>query len=169
MSDFFHVKADPWRDEAWKVIRECTQLDWLILTKRSKNVLSRLPKDWGKGWDHVWLGCTVGHSESYYRLDDFKQIPAKIKFISAEPLLEDLNLTPWMPYFNWVITGCEQASKDERRPMEMDWVRNIDDQAKKAGVAHYFKQYYAKINGEEVGVPVTDGMLDGVKTQNYPV
>lgn len=169
MSDFFHVKADGLRQRAWDIIRDCKQLDWLILTKRSKNVLSRLPKDWGDGWDHVWLGCTVGHSQSYYRLDDFKNIPAKVKFISSEPLFEELDLTPWLPDFDWVITGCEQVGKDDRRCMDLDWVRSIDRQAQAAGIPHYFKQYYRRNSaGEEYGVPETDGILDGVKVQNFP-
>jgi protein gp37 len=60
MSDFFHPGADDWRDEAWEVIRSCTHLDWLILTKRPENIYERLPDDWDAGYPNVWLGVTAG-------------------------------------------------------------------------------------------------------------
>lgn len=169
MSDFFHPGADAWRDEAWAVIREASNLDWLILTKRPELVLDRLPADWNDGWDHVWLGVTVGHeAQSYHRLDQLKNLPAKLRWISAEPLLTDVNFGAHMEWIDWMVTGCEQAAKEKRVKMDMDWVRNIDRQCRDYGVPHYFKQYYKTENGEEVGTPVTDGLLDGVKVQNFP-
>lgn len=50
LSDFFHEDADPWRDDAWGVIKSCENLDWLILTKRPENIADRLPADWGAGY-----------------------------------------------------------------------------------------------------------------------
>ncbi len=50
MSDFFHPGADKWREEAWQVIKECDQLDWLVLTKRPELIRNRLPDDWGDGY-----------------------------------------------------------------------------------------------------------------------
>src|SRR3954462_9465422 len=46
LSDFFHVKADPWRTDAWAIIRDCPNLVWLILTKRPERAMAHLPKDW---------------------------------------------------------------------------------------------------------------------------
>ena len=68
MSDFFHPGADRWRGEAWEIIRECNQLDWLILTKRPEFIRDRLPADWGNGYANVWLGVTVGVRKSLKRL-----------------------------------------------------------------------------------------------------
>ncbi len=56
LSDFFHVKADPWRDEAWAIIKKRSRLAWLILTKRPELIARRLPADWGDGYKNVWLG-----------------------------------------------------------------------------------------------------------------
>lgn len=170
LSDFFHPGADPWRDEAWKLIKESTNLTWLVLTKRPEDIDGRLPEDWGNGYDNVWMGVTVGHPYSGYRLDYLKQVPAKIKFVSAEPLLSELDFRDDIDWIDWIITGCEQASKEKRRKMNLDWVRDIDEQCREAGIAHYFKQYYAKDeNGEEIGIPVTDGMLDGEQRQAWPL
>src|ERR1044072_8899483 len=60
VGDFFDNQVDAaWRGEAWEVIRACPALDWLILTKRPRNIRKMLPPDWGQGWPHVWLGTTV--------------------------------------------------------------------------------------------------------------
>ncbi|MDZ4820217.1 MAG: DUF5131 family protein [Planctomycetota bacterium] len=164
MSDFFHPAADAWRNDAWDVIRACDRLDWLILTKRPELIRDRLPLDWQDGYSNVWLGVTAGCRESLGRIDILSKIPAAVRFISAEPLLERLKLGSYLDSINWVITGCERAKKGERRLMELDWVRDIDSQCLRAGVPHFFKQYYAN----DIGVPKEDGLLDGVQRQEWP-
>src|SRR5690606_30592683 len=104
----------------------------------------RLPADWGSGYANVWLGVTVGAASSLHRVPQLKQIPAAVRFVSAEPLLEELDFRPYLDGgIHWIITGCESAGREKRRAMELDWVRSIDQQCRGAGVAHYFKQYYA--------------------------
>lgn len=164
MSDFFHVEADEWRSEVWQLIRDCESLDWIVLTKRSQRIAACLPPDRGNGYPNVWLGVTCGHSDSYYRLQDLKAVPASIKFVSAEPLLEPLDFTTHLSRLDWMITGCEQAEKADRIPMNLDWVRDIDQQCRDFSKAHYFKQYYVN----DTGRPATDGMLDGVQRQAWP-
>ncbi len=164
MSDFFHKSADAWRGDAWQVIRECKSLDWLILTKRPDLIADRLPLDWGDGYPNVWLGTTAGCRSSLPRVETLVGIPAAIRFVSAEPLLEELDFRPYLDSLNWVITGCERAKKGERRPMELDWVRSIDAQCAAFGVPHFFKQYYF----EDSGLPREDGILDGKTLQSWP-
>ena len=169
LSDFFHPGADEWRDEAWDLIRECTNLTWLILTKRPEHMLDRMPKDWGDGWDHVWLGATVGIDTSLPRIPLLKEVPAKVRFVSAEPLLGPIDFTPHIDGIDWIITGCEQAGPEKRRRMELDWVRDIDKQCRDANIAHYFKQYYnVAPSGREYGGVVTDGVLDGEIRHDWP-
>lgn len=165
MSDFFHPGADAWRAEAWQLIAECRNLDWLILTKRPEQVSTCLPSDWGgQGYRHVWLGVTCGHSDSYERVSRLIEIPAAVRFVSAEPLLGPLDLRAYLPQIDWVITGCEQAARKKRRVMKLDWVRDIDRQCQQTDTAHFFKQYYQ----DERGTPCTDGVLDGVVRQDFP-
>lgn len=164
MSDFFHDGADQWRDEAWQVIRSCPHLDWLVLTKRPENIADRLPEDWGDGYPNVWLGVTVGCHSSLWRVEQLLDTPAAIKFVSAEPLLEQIDFSPHLAGIDWVITGCEQAAKGKRRLMELDWVRQIDRDCQEYRVSHYFKQYYR----DNKGTPCVDGMLDGVHRQDFP-
>ena len=164
MSDFFHPGADQWRDEAWEIIRASQNLIWLILTKRPELILDRLPSDWGDGYGNVWLGVTCGVNDSLHRIPLLKMIPAAIRFISAEPLLERIDFRPHLDgSIHWIITGCEKAAKKKRRPMDLDWVRDIDRQCRDADVAHFFKQRY---EGTQI---VTDGFLDGVVRQEWPI
>lgn len=165
MSDYFHPGADAWRPEAWEIIREYKQLDWLMLTKRPDLILDRLPADWGDGYPNVWLGVTCGISSSKWRIEELLKIRATIRFVSAEPLLGPLDLRLYLGRgIDWVITGCERAAKGVRRLMDIDWVRDIDRQCRTAKVAHFFKQYYQ----DDKGLPVEDGMLDGEKRQAFP-
>jgi protein gp37 len=163
MSDFFHPGADQWRDEAWDIIRATENLDWLILTKRPELIPDRLPSDWGDGYGNVWLGVTCGVQSSLHRIPLIQKIPAKVRFISAEPLLEQIDFTPYLDgSIDWIITGCEKAAKNKRRPMNLDWVRDIDLQCRNADVAHFFKQRY---DGTQI---VTDGLLDGFVRHSWP-
>lgn len=164
MSDFFHPDADPWRAEAWKIIRRCENLDWLVLTKRPERVPDQLPKDWGNGYPNVWLGVTCGVASSLHRLDTLKQVPAALRWVSAEPLLGPIDFRPYLDgSFGWIITGCEQAGVGKRRDMDLDWVRDIDRQCRRANVPHYFKQRY---DGTKITV---DGLLDGEIRQEFPI
>jgi protein gp37 len=165
MSDFFHRGADAWRPAAWDVIRECTQLDWLILTKRPELIKDRLPPDWGVGYGNAWLGVSVGVVGTMHRVNTLKQIPAVIRFISAEPLIERLNFGPHLDgSIHWIISGCESDQPGgETRPMDLEWVRQIDRDCRAAGVAHFFKQYYQDSELRE------DGVLDGVVRQEWPL
>src|SRR5438034_524456 len=111
------------------------------------------------GWCHhtqnFWWGCNKvtreckhcyidgimrGCGESLYRLEHLRQVPAAIKFVSAEPLLERMDFRPHLGWIDWIITGCERAAKGARQVMELDWVRDVDAQCKAAGKPHFFKQ-----------------------------
>jgi len=164
MSDFFHPGADEWRPEAWSIIKACSNLDWLILTKRPELAAERLPLDWGNGYQNVWLGVTCGCAESLYRLPYLHDLSAAVKFVSAEPLLERMDFRPYLPWLDWIITGCERAGKQERRLMDIDWVRDIDQQCRQAGKRHFFKQAYI----DERGTPCEEPLLDHRIVQEIP-
>lgn len=89
-SDWFHATADPWRDEAWDVIRRTPGSTYQILTKRPERILEHLPADWSDGWPNVWLGVTIENRRFVDRADLLRQVPAAVRFISAEPLLGPL-------------------------------------------------------------------------------
>lgn len=162
-SDFFIKEADQWREDAWDVIRKTPQHIWLILTKRPERILQCLPKDWGKGWDNVWIGVSVENQRTAFnRIMKLYEIPCKIRFLSIEPLLEKVNIQPYLAVplpdeankvvypIHWVIVGGESGNEvgDHRyRKCEEDWIRDIIGKCKHYDIPVFVKQtgtYLAK-------------------------
>ena len=158
-SDWFHEDADPWRDEAWAIVRSCPHLDFQILTKRHERIAEHLPADWGPGgYANVWLGVSIENDRFTHRADTLRRIPAVVRFLSAEPLLgplPSLDLTG----IDWLIVGGE--SGPGYRPMHLDWVRALQARATMHRTAFFFKQSAAPRT--EMGIE-----LDGRIVRNYP-
>jgi len=156
-SDFFIEEADPWRADAWEVIRRTSQHTYQILTKRPERIAACLPRDWGEGWAHVWLGTSVESQECVGRLDDLAHMPAVVRFVSAEPLLGPLDLRFWLRRgaVDWLIVGGESGPK--ARPMDMAWARSLRDQAVEHGVPFFFKQQSGPYAGIRPYIVETDG------------
>jgi protein gp37 len=100
LADVFDNAIDPaWREDLWRLIQSTPCLDWLLLTKRPGNIGGMLPTfaDWGEGWPHVWLGCTVvNQAEADRDIPKLLAVPAAVRFLSVEPLLGPLDLSHWM-------------------------------------------------------------------------
>ena len=92
-SDFFIEEADPWRDDAWEVMRSRPDLIWILLTKRIENVESRLPKDWGDGWPNV-IGMVTAENQEWadHDIPILRKLPFKWCGVSIEPMLEPVDL-----------------------------------------------------------------------------
>jgi len=161
MGDFFDSEVPPeWRERAWNVIRQCNDLDWQILTKRPESIVSMLPPDWGNGWDHVWMGTTVeDQTRADERVPILLDVPAKIRFLSCEPLLGPVTI-PRIAELNWIIVGGESGPR--YRPMDPDWARSLRDQCVNTGVAFHFKQW-----GTNRSV-LAGRLLDGREWNGFP-
>ena len=147
----------------WATIRQTPDLDWLLLTKRPTNIRRMLPVGWGDGWDNVWLGTTVEHQDTVIRAHQLGQIEAKVRFLSAEPLLGPVRLETALADIHWVIAGGE--SGPSHRQCDTDWIRDIRDQCGAADTAFLFKQY----SGPTQKVIKMHGrLLDGVEHNGYP-
>ena len=154
MADVFEDRDDliPHRARLMRLIEATPNLDWLLLTKRPSNVV-RLAS-WTDGWPpNVWLGTTV---ELQKRADELMpvlaEIPAAVRFISAEPLLGPLDLTPWLgDSINWVITGGESGPK--ARPASPAWFRSLHRQCMAAEVPFHFKQWGDWAPGDGLNLP----------------
>ncbi|MFA6830856.1 MAG: DUF5131 family protein, partial [Bacteroidaceae bacterium] len=88
--------------------------------------------------ENVWLGVTVECKETIYRIDYLRKLKASIKFLSCEPLLEDLGILN-LEGINWVIAGGESGS--QARPMKPEWVLNLERQVEQQQIAFFFKQW----------------------------
>ncbi len=144
-SDFFLEDADEWRAEAWEMIRSRNDLSFMIITKRIDRLQASLPDDWGDGYDHVTICCTVENQDrADYRLPIYKTAPIKHKIIICEPLLERIDLTPYNigSWIEQVVAGGE--SGNEARPCDFDWIMALHDICAEQNVSFWFKQTGAK-------------------------
>lgn len=166
LADIFdnHRSIQPeWRADLWQLIRDCTNLDFLLLTKRPGNIVKYLPDDWGNGYHNVWLGATIENQKATDRLVALTCTPAVVRFVSAEPLLGPVNLGDHIRYIHWVIAGGENAIN--YRPVNPDWFRYLRDQCSAAGVPFLFKQWEGR---SQKLIKQKGRELDGVEHNGYP-
>lgn len=134
MSDLFHpLIPDEYIARVFKVMFDLPQHTFQILTKRPERAAS-----WPGPWaDNVWMGTSVENARAKERIAWLQRCPARVRFLSCEPLLGplgDLNLDG----VHWVIVGGESGAG--YRPMNHDWARAIRDVCVASGVAFFFKQ-----------------------------
>jgi len=140
MADVFDPEApDGQLERLWGLIRRTPWLDWQLLTKRPARIREGLPDDWGtNGYPNVWLGTSIENQSVTNRVSVLISNPAAIHFLSVEPLIEAIpHLT--LNHVEWVIVGGESGSTP--RPIEEEWVLDIQLQCKNAGAAFFFKQW----------------------------
>ena len=146
LTDFFHKGCDSFRGEAWDIIRKCPQHQFQILTKRPERIEQCLPKDWGQGYENVWLGTSVGSEKGMHRIERLARIPAKIRFISFEPLHEKIDLNSHRRTLlkcNWAIIGGESGHDTgtyRYRPCKVEWVESLTEFLQGVGISVFIKQ-----------------------------
>lgn len=158
LCDVFDNNApDGQRERLWKVIKETPYLNWLLLTKRAPNIKKYLPNPLPP---NIWLGVSVENKKhGLPRIDILRNIPAAIRFLSIEPLLEDLGEID-LSGIGWVIIGGE--SGNNARPMNPDWVYPIIDQCVSMKIPVFFKQWGG--TGKDKG----GSLIDGVEHKHWP-
>ncbi|KWZ35164.1 phage Gp37/Gp68 family protein [Burkholderia anthina] len=168
---FDNQVSDDWRADLFDLITATPNLDWLLLTKRIGNVAAMVPYDWTcprRRWaSNVWLGATiVNQAEADRDIPKLLAVPARVRFLSMEPLLGPVDLTsiPWGGHrvsvlqgwtspehgLHWVIVGGE--SGPSARPMHPNWARELRNQCAAAGVPFLFKQWGEWIDHDQPGV-----------------
>ena len=169
MSDMFHPHVEyDFIADVFDVMREADQHVFQVLTKRPGRAAG-----WWKqhGWSrfdewpsNVWMGTSVESQKYAPRLSVLRRIPAEIRFVSAEPLLERVDLTQWLEdgTLQWVIAGGESGPR--ARSMDVDWVRDLRDQSMEAGVAFFLKQLGGR-RGKRSG---DEAVLDGATWVEMP-
>ncbi len=137
MSDLFHEKMPfDFLDKVFEVIQNTPRHSYQILTKREGIMQDYFATRAVP--DNVWLGVSVEWARTKQRIDYLRAIPAKICFLSIEPLIGavgELNLTD----IHWVIVGGESGHK--ARPMKLEWALDIKRQCEEQNVAFFFKQW----------------------------
>lgn len=158
MCDVFEDRPDLIRARIrlFEIIATTPRLDWLLLTKRPDHAAywwdritraatgESLRED---PWPNVWLGVSVEDQQrSDERIPILLSIPAAVRFLSVEPLLGPVNLSPWLSRgLHWVIAGGE--SGPSARPCRLEWIRDLVRQCRDAGVSCFVKQLGANLRG----------------------
>ncbi len=166
MSDLFHRGVpDAYLRQVWETMIEVDHHIYEVLTKRPHRMAHKVRELGLETAPHIWLGTSIESQRwADNRLPALVSIgcpgDAGVRFVSAEPLLGPLDLTPWLDSLVWVIPGGE--SGPGRRPMEYDWARGLRDQCQDAGTAFFYKQGNAYRSG-------SDRYLDGRIWDELPV
>lgn len=149
MSDLFHQKVPiSFIKSVFFVMGQAHSHTFQVLTKRS----SRLKKisnqlKWHK---NIWIGVSVEDKSRLKRIDDLRNVPAYVRFVSAEPLLEDLGNVD-LSNIDWLIAGGESGPR--ARPMKYEWVCALRDNCLRSNVPFFFKQWggvHKKLNGRHL-------------------
>lgn len=159
MGDFLHPTVyQSWLHEVLNVVRITPQHTYQFLTKRPERFFEYEWKCAKYGFDYseklpdnLWLGVTAeNQAMADKRIPILKQIPAAVRFVSVEPMLEGVEIpNTVLRKLDWVIIGAE--SGPNRRPCRMEWVESVVDQCKAAGVPVFVKQI--DVNGKLVKMP----------------
>lgn len=165
MSDLFH-KDVPFEfiDEVFDIIKHTPQHTYQILTKRAQRMseycsMRLIP-------DNVWMGVTVENKKTIERIDFLSMVHSKVRFISCEPLLEDLGIID-LTNVDWIIVGGE--SGNQARPMRKDWVLNLLFQARTYNIPFFFKQWGTwGYDGKKRSKRANGKLLDGYIIQELP-
>jgi protein gp37 len=137
MSDLFHEEVpDDFIRGIFATMEACPQHVFQILTKRSERLCDLAPElPWP---ENVWMGVSVENAQTVHRISDLQDVPARVRFLSLEPLLGRLDDLP-LDGIAWVIVGGE--SGPGARPMARPWVESIRRRCRQSNVAFFFKQW----------------------------
>jgi len=157
MSDLFHQDVPiSFIRSVFDVVRETPHHTYQLLTKRSKRLRQFAPNlDWPS---NLWMGVSVESSKYNFRIDHLRDVPAAVRFVSAEPLLGPLGEVDFTG-IDWVIAGGESGPR--ARPMDIAWGRELRDQCLRDDVRFFFKQWGGrtpKIGGRELDGRTWDDM-----------
>lgn len=157
MSDLFHARVPgDFIRRVFDVMAQTPQHTYQVLTKRSGRLAQVAPElPWPA---NVWIGVSVENRKELRRLDDLRATPARVRFVSAEPLLESLAGID-LAGIDWLIAGGE--SGPDARPCDTAWVRELRDACAAQSVAFFFKQWGGrtpKAGGRELDGQEHDAM-----------
>lgn len=158
MSDLFHRDVPEYFiKQIFEVMGKTPQHTYQILTKRSERMVELAPSlKWHK---NIWMGVSVESQSYHYRVDNLRRVPAKVRFLSCEPLLSYLSLD--LTDIHWVIVGGESGRG--YRPVQEEWIKDIQQQCQSQNVPFFFKQWGGitpKKNGR---------LLEGRMYNEFPV
>lgn len=138
-SDFFLEEADMWRNEAWGVIRQRSDVCFFLLTKRPQRVADCLPEDWGDGWENVFFNVTC---ENQHRADErlplLLKLPFKHKGVMCAPFIGSVHMEKYLESGQIEQVVCGGENYDGARPCRFEWVQELRRECEVCGVTFCF-------------------------------
>jgi protein gp37 len=156
MSDLFHKDVQDWeRAMVFYVMKDSPQHTYMLLTKRPKQMVyfigHKISPHCIQGIPNLWIGVTVENNKNRWRIEHLIDIPAKVRFISVEPMLEHIDLEQYLDApkaggawpnhecrIGWVIAGPETGPGARR--FDPDWARDLRDQCRAVGIPFFMKR-----------------------------
>jgi protein gp37 len=142
MSDLFHPDVPAhFIAKVWFSMKETPRHTYQILTKRPERMAEVLSKPPFEVLPNVWLGTSIEDGRVLSRLDDIRQVPAAVRFVSLEPLIGSVAAGD-LTGIHWAIVGGESGPR--AREMKPEWVDEIEAMCRRSGTAFFFKQWGGK-------------------------
>lgn len=138
-SDFFLEEADPWRDEAWQIIRQRSDVKFFLLTKRPERVADHLPWNWGDGWENVMFNVTCENQKrADERIPILLDLPFKHKGIMCAPYIGPVSIRKYLPAGQIEQVLCDGENYGGARPCHYEWVKLLRDECEAYNVTFVF-------------------------------
>ncbi len=138
-SDFFLEEADAWRDDVWDMIRQRSDVKFLLLTKRPERIAACLPKDWGDGYENVFLNVTCeNQARADERMPILLSIPAKHKGVMCAPFIGPVSLAPYLASGQIERVVCGGENYGGNRPCNFAWVLALRAECVAANITFCF-------------------------------
>jgi protein gp37 len=160
MSDLFHTDVpEAYLRDVFEVMNGCPQHTFQVLTKRAERLARLAPRL--KWPSNVWIGVSVESADYLWRVDYLRQVPASVRFVSAEPLLGSLAGVQ-LTGIDWLIAGGE--SQPGARPAEAQWFRELRSACRLSRIPFFLKQ----LGGHPSKRGGADALLDGRRWMQLP-
>jgi protein gp37 len=138
-SDFFIEEADPWREEAWRIISLRPDVTFYLLTKRPERVAACLPRNWGDGWENIFFNVTCENQKrADERLPLLLELPFRHKGFMAAPLLGAIDASQYLATGQIERVLCGGENYDGARPCHFEWVQDLSRQCREHDVTFCF-------------------------------
>jgi len=138
-SDFFLEQADPWREDAWEIMRQRPDVVFFLLTKRPERVEKCLPDDWGEGWENIFFNVTA---ENQKRADErvpiLLSLPFKHKGVMCAPYIGSVSLEKYLQSGQIEQVLCDGENYSGARPCRYEWVKSLSDECRAHNVTFVF-------------------------------
>ena len=142
-SDFFLDLADPYRSRCWEIMKERSDCNFMIITKRIDRVPFCLPQDWGAGYQNVEIVCTIENQrQADYRLPIYISIPMCHRGLCIEPLISSVSIELYLGgiHIDYIVSGGESGYGEFVRPCKEEWVQRLYRTAQRYHIPFCFKQ-----------------------------